>query len=203
MSRQANDGAPIIHLFGAPPATFDREELTAQASDALVRKLSRKQLSSKEAHDFIVVHLTDAEAEAPLERYEAQEVADQIVLDFEQRLYLNDAGLAEVLVESLQGRKSVGRGVLVRELGMRGISREHIDAVLGDDRDEEAERALEFARDRARRLDKEDEETAVRRLYGQLARRGYSGSVALTAAKTAIRESRGPASSARGRVTFS
>lgn len=224
MTSESYEGAPIVHLFGAPsPASLnprslsvakedeepmpkavpDRQALAAEASDALVKKLSRKQLSSKEAHTFVVDLLTDPEAETPLDRYDAQEIADQIVVEFEQRLYLNDAGLAEVLAETLQNRKAVGRGVLIRELGMRGISREHIDAALSGDRDEEAERALEFARDRARRLDREDEQTAVRRLYGQLARRGYSGNIALTAAKTAVRESRGSASSRRGRVTFS
>lgn len=245
------EGAPIIHLFGAPsPASEsrspmprqaqrrpspmatpkglaapfrslsepagrdeapdletlpDRDALLAAASESLVKKLSRKQLSSREAHIFLLDFLTDPEAEAPLDRYEAQEIADQIVVEFEQRLYLNDAGLAEALVETLQNRKAVGRSVLARELTMRGIPREIIDEALGSlDRDEEAERALEFARDRARKLGSNlDEQAALRRLYGQLARRGYPGNIAQTAARTALRELRGAPGSARGRVSFS
>ncbi len=238
MTSESYEGAPIIHLFGAPSplvdrsggeadaewkrpsdgvsrrgaqaqpqfeSTPDREALAATASDSLVKKLSRKQLSSKEAYAFVLDFLTDPDAETPLDRYEAQELADQIVVEFEQRLYLNDAGLAEVLVETLQSRKAVGRSVLARELTMRGIPREIIDEALGSlDRDEEAERALEFARDRARKLGNNvDEEAALRRLYGQLARRGYPGNIAQTAARTALRELRGAPGSARGRVTFS
>lgn len=251
MTSESYEGAPIIHLFGAPsplvdrsggeaPTPFvdrsggeadaewkrraahavgvtaapvevepemaiDRESLTTAASDSLVKKLSRKQLSSKEAYAFVLDFLTDPDAETPLDRYKAQEIADQIVVEFEQRLYLNDAGLAEVLVETLQSRKAVGRSVLARELTMRGIPREIIDEALGSlDRDEEAERALEFARDRARKLGNNvDEEAALRRLYGQLARRGYPGNIAQTAARTALRELRGAPGSARGRVTFS
>jgi len=57
---------------------------------------------------------------------------------------------------------------------------------------------MEYARSKARSLASVDRETALRRLAAQLARRGYRGTVALTAAQTALDES---SSGLRG-VTF-
>ena len=62
-----------------------------------------------------------------------------------------------------------------------------LDAALPDDDDE---RALEYARGKANALRSHDLDTAMRRLIGQLARRGYSGSVASNAARTALTEQR-------------
>ena len=56
--------------------------------------------------------------------------------------------------------------------------------------DDDEERALEFARTKAQSLLRVDDETALRRLTGQLARRGYGGGVAMNAARTAMREAR-------------
>ncbi len=62
------------------------------------------------------------------------------------------------------------------------------------------ERALEYARSKAGGMRRYDEDTAVRRLVGQLSRRGYAGSIALTAARTAWRETQ--RGSGVGRVRF-
>jgi regulatory protein len=77
---------------------------------------------------------------------------------------------------------------LSRALSQRGIPRDVVNAALDELPDDDAERALDFARTKARSLSRLDQETALRRLVGQLSRRGYNGSVAMTAAKTALAE---------------
>ena len=72
------------------------------------------------------------------------------------------------------------------------------DAALAELPDDDAERALEFARSKAGSLRSLERDVALRRLAGQLARRGYGGSVALNAARTALDENTRPT----GRVRF-
>ncbi|WP_235201432.1 regulatory protein RecX [Microbacterium sp. CH12i] len=85
-------------------------------------------------------------------------------------------------------RKGQGRVALSRALSQRGIPRDVIDAAMGDLPDDDAERALQFARTKARSLSRLDFDTALRRLVGQLARRGYGGAVAMNAARMALTE---------------
>jgi regulatory protein len=113
---------------------------------------------------------------------------DEIVDEFSRRGYLDDAVLAEQLVTSGVARKGQGRVALARALAQRGIPRDVIDTALDELPDDDAERALEFARTKARSMARLDPDAALRRLIGQLARRGYNGGIAMTAAKTALRE---------------
>ncbi len=113
---------------------------------------------------------------------------DDILDDFCRRGYLDDVVLAGQLVTSGVERKGQGRVALSRALAQRGIPREVIDAALDELPDDDAERALEYARTKARGLARLEHDAALRRLVGQLSRRGYNGSVAMTAAKTALAE---------------
>ncbi|MGN7859720.1 regulatory protein RecX [Microbacterium sp. 22303] len=158
------------------------------ASELLVRKLRSKQLSSREARDVL------RENGVPADEREL------LVEQFEQRGYLDDASLAELLVTSGSERKGQGRVAIARTLSQRGIPREIADEALSVLDDDDAERALDYARSKVAGLRRYDEETAVRRLVGQLSRRGYGGSVALTAARTAWRETQ--RGSGVGRVRF-
>ena len=119
--------------------------------------------------------------------------------DFCRRGYLDDAALAGVLVTSGVERKGQGRVALSRALAQRGIPREVIDGALDELPDDDDERALEFARTKARSMSRLDHDTALRRLVGQLSRRGYNGAVAMKAAKAALREATfgGPTSGVR------
>lgn len=193
--------APVIPLFGgdssesAPPNSYDAppsdpaiavEDDNDDASDAdqirtvgeesLVRKLRARSLSISEARQVLRGH--------DLDRSQTDDVID----DFCRRGYLDDAILAEQLVISGIERKGQGRVALARALSQRGIPRDVVDAALDDLPDDDAERALEFARTKARSMARLDFDTALRRLMGQLARRGYGGSVAAHAARTALTE---------------
>jgi len=198
--------APVIPLFGEadaaatapavsevdadiaaawhPTWTDDRAETTwddetaavlADAEAALMKRLRTRSLSEREASTF-------------LRERELVDGAIEEVLDRLRGLgYLDDAALAEQLVHSGVERKGQGRALLAQSLAKRGIPRDVIDAALDELPDDEADRALEFARQKARTMRDLDRDTALRRLSGQLARRGY-GSTALSAARQALDE---------------
>jgi regulatory protein len=154
----------------------DPDDIAQHAEEALVRKLRARSLSVSEARQVLRGQGLDAAG------------IDDVIDRFCERGYLDDALLAEHLVISGIERKGQGRVALSRALAQRGVPRDVIDAALGDLPDDDAERALEFARTKARSLSRLDFDTALRRLMGQLARRGYGGSVAMTAARTALNE---------------
>lgn len=154
----------------------DPDAARTGAEESLVRKLRSRSLSVSEARQVLRGNELNSET------------IDEVIGDFERRGYLDDAALAETLVTSGVERKGQGRVALARALAQRGIPREIIDSALDDLPDDDDERALEFARSKARSLARLDHDTALRRLMGQLSRRGYSGSVSMKAAKTALQE---------------
>ncbi|WP_347978701.1 regulatory protein RecX [Microbacterium sp. ProA8] len=164
----------------------DDADEVAIAERGLVKKLRGRQLSVSEAKTYLGQYDLDADAVAAL-------------LDaFLERGYLDDARLAEQVVHSGVDRKGQGRQVISQSLAKRGVPRDVADAALAELPDDDAERALEFARSKAGSLRGLERDVALRRLAGQLARRGYGGSMALNAARTALEETMRPA----GRVRF-
>ncbi|MCR2801488.1 regulatory protein RecX [Microbacterium sp. zg-Y818] len=175
------DVAPAV----AEDSDEDRADRVAVAERILLRKLRARQLSVSEARAAAAEHeLLPDDLEALLD-------------SFTRLGYLDDARLAEQLIHAGTHRKGQGQRAIAQTLSSRGIPREIADEALAEQPDDEAERALEFARTKARQLDSVDHETAMRRLMGQLARRGYPGAVAATAARTALAES-----GTRGGVRF-
>ena len=161
------------------PAAPDREAVAESAAAGLTRSLGRRGLSVAEARARLRADgLTDAEAE-------------DVVAGFEQRGWLDDSALAEQLVYAATTRKDMGTRAVRQLLVKRLVSREVIDAVVSELPDDDAERALDFARTKARALTRYDDATATRRLMGMLARRGFGGSPAGQAARTALAEARG------------
>ena len=146
------------------------------ATQALVKRLRTRQLSAREAKSLLSERGLDADA------------IEGVIADFEARGYLDDARLAEQLVYAATSRKGQGRRAISQTLSGRGIPRDVVDAALDELPDDEAERALDFARQKARSMGSLDREAAVRRLHGQLARRGFGGSMAMTAVKQALDE---------------
>lgn len=171
----------------------DPGRIREQAEEVLVRKLRSRSLSIAEARTVLKGY------ESQGQRVDAAQI-DDVIDDFCRRGYLDDAILAGHLVTSGVERKGQGRVALSRALAQRGLTRDVIDAALDELPDDDAERALEFARTKARSLARLDNDTALRRLIGQLARRGYNGAVAMKAAKAALAESGSGASS--GGVRF-
>jgi len=115
-------------------------------------------------------------------------IVDELIDHFVDLGYLDDAAFAEQLAMSAVERKGEGRRAVAETLRKRGIPRDIAEAALAELPDDDAERALDFARSKVRGVDGAEYDAALRRLAGQLARRGYPSSVALTAARTALEE---------------
>ena len=163
------------------PQREDDESLRVAAEEMLVRRLRSKALSVAEARGLLRAF------EVQGQRLGEAQIGD-VIDDYCGRGYLDDATLAWHLVTSGVERKGQGRVALSRALAQRGIERETIEHALAELPDDDAERALEFARSKARSMADLEHDTALRRLVGQLARRGYGGPVAMSAAKTALAE---------------
>jgi len=194
--------APVSYLFGesgAParpssvsPAIDDDEpgwndawgadidDDGARLSDAETEQLSMKALSRR-----------------PLSRRELERtlrdrgVDDEAAIREADRLVrvglLDDAALAQTLVASLQERKGLGRTAIAAELARRLLAPSAIEYALElIDTGDELARARDVARKRAAQLSSLDRDTAVRRLSGYLARRGYSGSTVRAAVEQAL-----------------
>ncbi|WP_374977668.1 regulatory protein RecX [Microbacterium trichothecenolyticum] len=152
----------------------------------LLKKLRARQLSVSEAKTY-------------LGQFELGGEGVEVILDaFLVRGYLDDARLAEQLVHAGVDRKGQGRQAISQSLAKRGVPRDIADAALAELPDDDAERALEFARSKAGSMRGLERDVALRRLAGQLARRGYGGSSALNAARQALDEATRPS----GRVRF-
>lgn len=178
--------------LGGEVGGVDPARLREAAEELLVRKLRSRSLSISEARMVLKGYEQDGT------RLDSGAI-DDVLDDFCRRGYLDDALLAGQLVNSGVERKGQGRVALSRALAQRGIPRDVVDAALDELPDDDAERALEYARTKARGLSRLDGDTALRRLVGQLSRRGYNGSVAMTAAKRALAEASfgGPTSGVR------
>lgn len=165
-----------VGAFGADAAggTDDARE---RAEALLLRKLRSRSLSLSEAR--AAIRGVDGADET---------VVEDLVARFVDLGYLDDAAFAEQLVMSAVERRGEGRRAVAETLRKRGIPRDVAEAALAELPDDDAERALDFARSKVRGVEGKDYEASLRRLAGQLARRGYPSSVALTAAKTALSE---------------
>lgn len=161
-----------------PDEPVDRERLRETAATSLVRSLGRRGLS-----------ISEATARLRAEGLDDHEVTS-VVAEFIERGWLDDAVLAEQLVHSASTRKNMGARAIRQLLMKRQLTREAIDEAIAELPDDDAERALELARTKARALVRYDDETALRRLMGMLARRGFGGSVAGHAARTALADAR-------------
>jgi regulatory protein len=155
-------------------ASEDAAEALAVADGMLARLLGRRELTVAEARDAL---RSRGVAEVPLE---------ETVEAFIRRGYLDDARVAEQVVHISTTRKAQGRQAIAMALTRRGVARDVADEALAALGDDEAERALAFARTRVRSAAGRDRDAALRRLVGQLQRRGYSSAIAMTAARAAV-----------------
>lgn len=182
-----------IEAVEGPGASADQpsdEEQLAAAIDLVARKLRSRGLSEQEVRSAL--------ASGGVSRT----IADEAVHVLHERGWLSDAVLAEQLVHGAVTRKGMGRRAVQQLLVKRGIARDVVSAVIAELPDDDADRALEFARDKARTLVRYDDATATRRLLGMLARRGFGGSSATTAVRTALEEARRGGSGAANVVRF-
>jgi regulatory protein len=160
--------------FDDEPQLSDEERL-ARVSDTVVRALGRRQLSAGETQALL-------EAQGA-----SSEEAEDLVARYEELGYLNDAALAEALVERMSERDHKSRGAISRELSARKIPSELVTAALeGLDDDHEFSLALDAATKRVSQLSAYDDTTVERRLMGFLTRRGFNSTIVREATRRAM-----------------
>ena len=161
-----------------PPS--DRPSEESSDPDAAVRAILLRRLSSAPR--------TRHELREDLRRRGADPDACERVLDrFEEVGLVDDVSFTRLWVESRHRSKALARPVLRRELQQRGVDADTIEQALEDiDDDGEFHRALSFAEGKARLCPGEELTTAVNRLAGQLARKGYGPSVCFTVARDVL-----------------
>ena len=109
-----------------------------------------------------------------------EEVADRLLTRFEEVGLVDDEAFARSWVESRQSGKRLARRALALELRRKGIPDETARTVLDEvDPDDEVESARLLVRRRSRTVARLDRVTAMRRLLGMLARKGYPSGVAM------------------------
>jgi regulatory protein len=102
---------------------------------------------------------------------------------------VDDAAFAESWVRSRHTNQGLARNALIAELKRKGVDATIAAQAAGEvDRDAEEQRARELVRKRLRSLGDVDEQTAIRRLLGTLARKGYPQGLAYSVIKDELRE---------------
>lgn len=102
---------------------------------------------------------------------------------------LDDEQFGRALVREVMARKPAGPALLKQKLfqkGIRGALADRLVADATDDGDAQRESAISLARKRAASMANLDKQTRDRRLYGQLARRGFDPDT-IRAAMEAVR----------------
>ncbi len=168
-------GSAVDVVDDSVGAGAEGDDARRVAEERLLKKLRVRSLSVRESRTFLREQDLDPA------------VIDAVIEAVLRLGYLDDARLAEQLIHTGTTRKGQGRQAISLALGQRGIPRDVADAALAELADDDAERALEFARQKARSMRGLDRDAAARRLVGQLSRRGY-GAVALSTARRALDE---------------
>jgi regulatory protein len=168
----AAQGADPDAAVGVPPPE-DTAALGPDADqEAVARKILLDQLTGQARSRS---ELTDKLAAKGV----PGETAERLLDRFEEVGLVDDEAFARSWVQSRQGSKGLARRALAQELRRKGVddevAREALDEV---DPDDEVEAARVLVRRKLRSVARVDQTTAVRRLSGMLARKGYPAGVA-------------------------
>ncbi|MDR2975352.1 MAG: recombination regulator RecX [Propionibacteriaceae bacterium] len=120
-------------------------------------------------------------------RVEASTI-DTVLSRLEHAGLVDDVEFARQWVEERQRRQGLSTARLSRELAGKGVTPDTIRQVVAQACQPQSEIALEFARKRVRSMSGLDRTTMMRRLSGQLARRGFPESVVRTVVMTVADE---------------
>jgi regulatory protein len=158
------------------PAASRRAASASEAGrddpEAVARKILLDQLTGRAC--------SRADLAARLAQREVpDEIAVRLLDRFEEVGLVDDAAFARGWVEQRQSGRGLARRALAQELRRKGIDDEVAQEALDEiDPDHEVEAARTLVRRRLRTVRDLDQQVAVRRLSGMLARKGYPPSVA-------------------------
>ncbi len=161
-----------LHTQGAAPVE-DVESLGPEADhEAVARKILLDQLTGAAR--------TRSELAGKLAKKNVPvEVGERLLDRFEEVGLVDDGAFARSWVQSRQSGKGLARRALAQELRRKGVDDEVAREALDDlDPEEEVEAARMLVRRKLRTAARLDRTTAVRRLSGMLARKGYPPGVA-------------------------
>lgn len=161
--RNSDSLAEVIYLPGVKPLADKDDELVQEIREIALKALERRDLSRREVAEKLI-------------GFDEGLVEEQV--SWLERLgYVDDFRVAEALVSRLLRRKVVGIAIIRQQLVARKLSPESIDGALSSvDVDSQRELALRFAAAKLERESGQDRQVLVRRLTGQLLRRGFSSS---------------------------
>jgi regulatory protein len=188
-SERAQAAAAAVRSVAEADAAAASERDAAERSLEKAREKAGRRASNVSLHQLARRGMSRWELEQVLRKREVDEAAAQAELDrLESVGLLDDEALAVSLVYAARARKGQGRQAIERELRRRHIDDDAIVNALADyDQEEELDRAIEVATKRVAQLHDVDDQTAERRLYGYLQRRGYSGETVGMAVGDAMR----------------
>ncbi len=162
------------HGPASPPPPEDPEALGPDAdAEAVARKILLDQLTGRAR--------SRSELAAKLAKKAVPEdVAERLLTRFEEVGLIDDQEFARSWVQSRQSGKGLARRALAQELRRKGIDDQVArDALEEVDPDDEVESARILVRRKLRSVQRVDRNTAIRRLTGMLARKGYPPGVAI------------------------
>ncbi len=146
-------------------AAIERASVLDSAMDAALRALAARPRSEAEL----------------ARRLRQKGLAEEIIADVLARLrqlgYLDDRAFAEAWVAQRRRFNPRGAAALRRELRAKGVASDIIDAVVGDEPENDLAAARAVAEKHWPRLQRLDRAVAERRLVGLLQRRGFSWAV--------------------------
>lgn len=146
-------------------AARSEEDWERYARDIVYRQLGMRDKSTHELRQALA------------RRSVPDSIVEQTIHSFVESGLVNDAAFAEAFVRSRFAGKPSSHRSLALELKKRGISSEDADAALAQiDPDDERCAAIDLAVRKAQAMHSLTRDVARRRLYGMLARRGFSPS---------------------------
>jgi len=128
-------------------------------------------------------------AEKMASRNVPDEVVTKVLDRFTEVGLIDDAAYAEMLVRTRHNERGLARRALAQELRRKGVDTETANAALeAVQPEDEADRALELVRRKARSTEGVDPVKRRRRLLSMLARKGYRPGVAMRAVDQVLGE---------------
>lgn len=123
-----------------------------------------------------------------------QAAVDEVLDRFVDLGLIDDAGFAQMWVESRQRTRGSAPRVLQQELRHRGIDQDIIDHVVSQiDADQQRQTAIRLVESRQRSVGRLDPSVQVRRLTSVLIRRGYPSGMAYDVVRSCLRMDPQPA----------
>ncbi|HEX3784380.1 MAG TPA: regulatory protein RecX [Pseudonocardiaceae bacterium] len=118
-----------------------------------------------------------------------EDIVERVLNRLHEVGLIDDAAVAELWVRSRHNYQGLARKALSIELRRKGVADEVVaEAVSAVDSEAEEARARELVRKRLRGTVPADELTAIRRLVGMLARKGYSEGLSYRVVKSELRD---------------